>query len=114
GEHRSVMGPQDRGPTIPTEISAEGLKVFPTPADTPLHGARDDEDGAGCPSSPPSPPHRGPDVIVRLMAPVSLFALSYLAAAAALRAGWVTLFVVSLLVSQTAAVGLFLLRPTGL
>jgi hypothetical protein len=69
-------------------------------------------DGAACPSSPPRPPPPGPAVIARLVAPVSLFALSYLAAAAALRAGWVTLFVVSLLVSQTAAVVLFVLRPT--
>jgi len=43
--------------------------------------------------------------------PVTLFTASYLAAAAALNAGWLRVFVLTLLFSQTAAVALFLLRP---
>jgi hypothetical protein len=50
-------------------------------------------------------------VIVRLAAAVTLFAVSYLAAAAALSAGWVTLFVIALCVSQSIAVTLLVLRP---
>jgi hypothetical protein len=50
-------------------------------------------------------------VLGRLIASLSLFTVAYLGAAAALSAGWVTLFVLALCVSQSAAIGLLLYRP---
>jgi hypothetical protein len=55
--------------------------------------------------------HGRPTVLGRLIASLSLFTVAYLGAAVALSAGWVTMFVLALCVSQSAAVGLFLYRP---